>query len=313
MHGYIVTTHYNNYELIKKCLDLLFENCICNSIVTLFVNETTDPKVLNIRDEYIVKNTDIIKIDEKDNNNKIINTFDIIFKTFYIEDQIKNNGLTGTWNQGIKYILDNYPKTKIITIIGHDTFLNSTINKILEKAEKAYNKNILEYYGPLCRSNKNSDINLFQDSVQYTKYNHIPYLTGFFMTFPINSLITNKIDNDLYFDEKKYPFAGNEVEWYDRFKKKGGKAHLCTDCIIDHEHERSWLDIYNNINKLTSEQQKDILKYVSKYNIVKTETKFNWMDYAMANRDLRLRSEMEAINHYMTIGKQQNRPLRISY
>ena len=315
MHGYIITTHYNNYDTIKKSLDLIFENCICNSIVTLYVNETTDKKVLNIKSEYIDNKSDnTVKLDEKDIHGNIINTLNIKFETFYINDQIKNNGLTGTWNKGINYIINNYPNTKIITILGHDTFLNSSVTHIFKKAEEAQEKKKLEYFGPLCKSNKNTDINLFQDSEKYLNYSHIPYLTGFLMIFPINSLLKNKLKDNIYFDEFNYPFAGNEVEWYSRFKKIEGKAILCKECIIEHEHERSWLDIYNNINKMTQEQSNNIINYFSKYSYFKeTDVEFHWIDYKRANPDLRLKTEIDAINHYMTIGKMQNRPLRISY
>ena len=316
MHGYIVTTHYNNYNLIKKCLDLIFENCICDSIVTLFVNETTDSKVLNIKNEYFCDKkdkTDIIKIDEKDINNKIINTLNITFKTFYISDQLKNNGLTGTWNQGIEYIINNFPSTKIITILGHDTFLNSSFTQILKRAEKAYNKNKLEYYGPLYKFWNGKNDELWQDEKHYKK-NEFKFLIGSLLCIPINCIKLNKISDKEYFNNK-YPFGYNDIDWYNRFIKLGGNAIIVTDCIIEHKYNRSWISVDPRLNnKYIDSDNLSIVQVFDKFDNIKNfETDFNWLEYSMANRDLKIKSEIEAINHYMTIGKMQKRPLRISY
>ena len=42
------------------------------------------------------------------------------------------------------------------------------------------------------------------------------------MTFPKNSLIKNKltkVDNNNYFNAKKYPFGRNEIDWFKDFIK----------------------------------------------------------------------------------------------
>jgi len=118
MYGFIVTTHHNNYDIIKKCLDLLFKYIPDNSYVVLYVNETTCDKILNIKNDYLEYKFDCI----------------------YIDDQIKNGGLTGTWNKGIDYLLNlNDFKCKVITILGHDSFVNENISKILKLGLDAEN------------------------------------------------------------------------------------------------------------------------------------------------------------------------------
>ena len=52
MYGFVVTTHFNNYSIIKKCLDLLFDVIPNESFVILYVNETTCENVLNIKNDY---------------------------------------------------------------------------------------------------------------------------------------------------------------------------------------------------------------------------------------------------------------------
>ena len=279
MFGFIVTTHYNNYDIIKKCLDLLFGNIPENSFVVLYVNETKCDKVLNIIKEY---------------NNY---NFDVIF----IENQKKNNGLTGTWNQGINYLLNKSDfECKIITILGHDSFINKDIKYLLEAALESYNNNELKYFGPLCKSEKYTGINLWQDSKLHIK-NKLEYLTGFLMTFPVNSLIKNKLNKDYYFNEKRFPFAGNEVEWFERFKKIKGEAVLIKECIIDHEHNRSWLNIKNDDDEIFSK-----MYLANKID----ELEFDWKSYITKNPDLKTEgifNNITALNHYITIGKYQKR------
>lgn len=312
--AYIITTHHNNFETIEKCLDLLFENCRKDSIVLLYVNETTDKNVLNIKNIYKNKNKNFVEVEEEiqDNGHTKIIIKKIIFEVFYIDNQKYNNGLTGTWNMGINFIFNNYPKVNIISILGHDSYVNDTLCNILQRAEIAQKMNTLEYFGPLCRSKQNTNINLFQDFKLYKKYK-LEYLTGFFLTFPKNSLIknilstSNNYKRDFYFNEIKYPFAYNEIDWYNRFIKKGGKAILCTNCIVDHEHTRSWINIYNKINNNKSNQSIDKLDILKQ---VKNELQFNWMEYMSLNRDLKFKNEYEALNHYMSIGKIQNRKFK---
>lgn len=304
MYGFIVTTHYNNYETIKKCLDLLFDNIIHleSCFVVLYVNETNSEKVLNIKQEYQLKYEEL--------------PFDVI----YIEDQEKNGGLTGTWNQGIDYLINSDLEDfdcKVITILGHDTFVNDTLKYMLDSAMEAQEKKELKYFGPLCNSNKFTGLSLWQDSKQYKKYiinnsnNSFnfqikEYLTGFIMSIPVNSLLKNKKD-DMYFNHKKYPFAGNEVDWYYRFKNKGGIPILCTKCIIDHEHNRSWLDIEYKMRK--NMNNNEVFSQLFIKNKI-DELNFDWRSYILKNPDLRNKgifNEKTALDHYITIGKMQRR------
>jgi len=303
MFGYIITTHYNNYDLIIKSLDLLFENCLNNSIVVLYVNETTDDKVLNIKKEYCKENTNIVTVKE-DDKIKIIN-----FEIFYIENQIKNNGLTGTWNQGITYILKNYPQIPVITILGHDTFLNETINYIYKKALNAFTNNILEYYGPLYLSWEGKSDELWQDELNYKKYEQ-RFLIGSLLCFPINSLIKNMLPNGTFFDNS-YPFGYNDIDWYNRFIKIGGKAVIVPECLIDHKYCRTWVDIdprlKNLKDKYKTNNQNNILNLsvtslFNKYDTI-DRMKFDWILYSQKWRHLKFSNERQAYDHYMIKGR----------
>lgn len=308
MFGFIVTTHFNNYNIIQKCLNLLFENIPPNSVVLLYVNETTDKNVLNIKNDYC-NNDNLIIIDSLDINNNIQNTIKINFEVFYINNQLKNHGLTGTWNQGIKYLMDNYNHIKIITILGHDTYVNNSINYIYKKAYESYNNNKLEYFGPLYKNWNGKNDELWQDEIYYKNYNN-KFLIGSLLCIPINSLIKNKLSDGNFFNNN-YPFGYNDIDWYNRFIKIGGKATIITECIIDHKYNRSWIKQDPRLNKNLNyyiKNSNNIFDIFNKYNLIK-EKNFNWIQYLKKNRDLKFSNEIDAFNHYMSIGQFQKRPL----
>ena len=288
MLGFVVTTHHNNYSIIKKCLDLLINNIPINeSFIILYVNETSCPKVLNIKQEY-------------DNN---------ILDIVYINDQQKNNGLTGTWNQGINYLL-NLKKfnCKVITILGHDTYINKDIKYLLDAGINAYDNNILEYYGPLYKYFPGKNDELWQDEKFYKLYKN-KFLIGSLLTIPVNSLIKNKLNEKDYFNEISYPFGYNDIDWYNRFVKIGGSGKIITDCIIDHKYERTWIKYDRNLSFFN--KSFDLLSVEEIYNNKIQELNFNWIGYLKKNIDLRnigISNEKQALDHYMKIGRYQKRP-----
>ena len=300
MYGFILTTHFNNYNIIKKCLDLLFKNIPNNSFTILYVNETSCEKVLNIKNDYL---------SFKDN-------FDVI----YIDNQEINDGLTGTWNKGINYLLNkkNF-NCKVITILGHDTFINNDIKYLLSAALNAENNKKLEYFGPLYKNFIGKNDELWQDELYYKKYNN-KFIIGSLFTFPIHCLIKNRINENSYFDAKRYPFGYNDIDWYNRFVKIGGKAIILPECIIDHKYERSWVPYDKNLKKNSNNNinNKDKLYILNKSitskdyskNII-NEYNFNWISYLRKNSDLQkkgiIRTPKDAINHYLSIGRYQNR------
>ena len=330
MFGFIVTTHFNNYDTIKKCLDLLFNNIPEDSYIVLYVNETTCDKVKKIKDEYTESSNS-----NKDNGDNCDN-----FEVFYIDNQEANNGLTGTWNHGINYLLKLKETTnfecKVITILGHDTFINKDIKYLLEPALEAENKKELKYFGPLYKNFKGKDDELWQDELHYKKYTQ-KFIIGSLFTFPVNSLIQNKLRNNHYFDEIKFPFGYNDIDWYNRFIKIRGKPVLITNCIIDHKYQRTWVEYDRNIKKYRENNQvKKIEITKEKETNKKTETNekenncdseienlftfystkceeldFNWISYLNKNPDLKhkglITNPKQALDHYLTKGIYQNR------
>ena len=333
MFGFIVTTHFNNYEIIKKCLNLLFSNIPNESFIVLYVNETKCNKVLNIKNDFL----------------SLKDKFDII----YIDNQEKNGGLTGTWNQGINYLLNKKDfNCKVITILGHDTYVNKDIKYLLDSALDAENNKKLQYFGPLYKNYENKTDELWQDELYYKNYTK-KFIIGSLFTFPVHCLKKNKLNKNSFFDADRFPFGYNDIDWYNRFVKIGGNAIIIPQCIIDHKYERTWMaydkNIRNRINNGTSTNVKSTnvtstnvkSTNVTSTNVTSTsvnnvinenkanehivndneieklflvnkidELNFNWKNYLIKNRDLQnkgIRTQKDALNHYLTIGKHQNR------
>ena len=214
MDPIIITTHGNNGILVEQCIKSHMIFLPKNTLYFLFVNESKDPVTLSLNKKY--PNLEYI----------------------YIKDQHKNGGLTGTWNQGINKCLKK--NCDLICISNDDLIIDSSIHYIIQIANYT-SPNSLHYYGPVTNNpgpstlNKGQSLRHINTGVKLYNTN----LNGFFMVFPINSLLKNMYNHIDYFDPK-YPFDGAEVEWYNRFKKIGGKPILVSNTFIYHYKLQSW-------------------------------------------------------------------------
>ena len=268
----------------------------------MYVNETKCEKVLNIKNDYL--------------------SFKDKFDVIYIDNQEKNGGLTGTWNQGINYLLNKINfECKVITILGHDTYVNKSIKYLLDAALNSENNKKLHYFGPLYKNYKDKTDELWQDELHYKNYKNY-FIIGSLFTFPIHCLIKNKLNKDSFFNSDKYPFGYNDIDWYNRFIKIGGSSIIIPQCIIDHQYKRTWIQYDKNLrknnnldnnnldnnnldnNNLDNQIEKNFLQ-----NKI-SDIKFNWKNYLIKNIDLQnkgIKTEKEALDHYLTIGKYQKR------
>lgn len=163
-------------------------------------------------------------------------------ETFIIDNQTINGGLTANWNSGILECIKN--NCNIIILSNDDLFINKTINNIINEALTSFNNQTLEYFGPI---SNNPDHDITKKSQQFIAKDQLSkstiisphYLNGFFMVFPIHVLLKMKFDNT-YFFNPKFPFGGNETEWYERFKKKGGKSIVVQSTFVYHYKLKLW-------------------------------------------------------------------------
>lgn len=219
--GVVITTYKNNGVYIRQAMQCFFKYLPKNTYYALYINESEDPNLY----EFIssVDNIDI----------------------HIINDQQKNGGLTATWNHGIHKCFVN--NCEIIALSNDDILFDQSIVHIFEEAEKCKN-NEMKYYGPLSNnpgvsvSNKKNQYGLiYSDKEPYKcmRLGELYNINGFFMVFPKHVLIINKFDKENFFDPR-FPFGGNEVEWFKRFIEKEGIPIIVPRTFILHYKLHLW-------------------------------------------------------------------------
>tara|TARA_B100001093_G_C26821331_1_gene1012013 strand:- start:910 stop:2085 length:1176 start_codon:yes stop_codon:yes gene_type:complete len=212
--GVVVVTHGNNGILIRQCIYSFLQILPNDAYIVLYVNESNDPITLGLSDLFSE------------------------IKYVYVSDQHGNGGLTGAWNQGIQKCIDN--ECEIIVIANDDILIDPSLEHILNEAENCQ-QDTLAYYGPVSNNPGPKDLNRTQAHTNYGTGTYITHdnLNGFFMVFPLHSLLRNKFDDINYFDPM-YPFGGNETEWYNRFRAIGGTGYVVSDCLVYHYKLALW-------------------------------------------------------------------------
>tara|TARA_Y100000389_G_C17439236_1_gene507540 strand:- start:692 stop:2119 length:1428 start_codon:yes stop_codon:yes gene_type:complete len=215
--GIVITTYGDSGIFVDKLVESINHFIGDNKFIVIYINEKADELTFDLNKKY--------------NNIKLI----------FIKDQHKNNGLTGTWNQGIELCFKN--NCEIIILANNDTFITSDISFIIDEAINC-SLNELYYYGPV--TNNPGPNNEYQYSIgpldkptnTCIQNNKLCNLNGFFLVFPKHVLVKNKIGN-LYFDNN-FPFRENEVEWYNRFLKIGGLPKVVYKTFVYHYKLKKW-------------------------------------------------------------------------
>ena len=234
--GVIITTHSNNKEIIINCIESFIKNIPKSTYIVVYGNEVTDKKLVKKLSSY--KNIEFI----------------------LVKDQIKNFGLTGTWNQRIDKCFKN--DCKIIIISNHDIIVDDTLIHILKEVD-ACDKDKLQYYAPrplimkkvLRWQAKSANISANNILNHYKKYGTKKgnvfliknWLWGCFQVFPKHVLIKNKYNNKLYFNNKNM-FWHQEQSWFKRFSKKGGIGVYVPKTTIIHGSKGSYKNLIMNNN-----------------------------------------------------------------
>jgi len=222
--GIIVTTNYsdefrpNGLELINAFLYTLSQSIKHEIIVYLFNNESTNILALNFQ------NQPNIKIDYE-----------------YVQDQ-KKRGLTGTWNDGVnKAVRDN---CDVIVVCCDDILFNSTINDFVEiilSDEYRYNA----IFGPVTNgvlSHHQYRKEPGDKIIEFNDDHHV--LNGFCFGFKSEIADIFKYDEKHLFDPN-IKWGGNEEEFMNRVKSKGGKLVILEPCWVHHHKIRGWKKVQN--------------------------------------------------------------------
>ncbi len=216
--GVVITTNGYNGIFARQCIECYLRTLPKESYIILYINESEDPITLNLK-----------------------NIFPSI-EVIYVDNQKKEGGLTGTWNKGIDKCFEN--NCDIVIISNDDILFDNSISHICLEAAKLKDTEMI-YLGP--KSNKpGNESNKIQlglpedkNSILCTNNNKLWNINGFLMVMTKSVLNANKFNEKYYFNPE-YPFGGNETEWFDRFKKIGGKGKIVPRTYVYHYKLKRW-------------------------------------------------------------------------
>lgn len=216
--GVIITTFGSNVVYAKQCVLCFLRHVKYPRYVLLYVNGSDDPRLLNIKSE-LPGEVEVV-----------------------VSRTPAPGGLTWTWNDGIRKCLAQHCTT--IVLSNDDVIFDHSISNILHASETANASNV--YFGPV--SNKpGNDTNHSQLAkrpknkpvYKCTYKNRDHNLNGFFLVFPSMTLQHTMFDEDNFFNPK-YPFGGNETEWFKRFQSRGGKGMVVPATFVYHYKLQLW-------------------------------------------------------------------------
>lgn len=227
--GVVVTTYGQNGVYARQCIASYYR-CVPKDRYTLhvilYINEVTDDLTPTLTDVF----PDLTIV--------------------HIQDQAKNGGLTGTWNQGIDWCLDPARACDLVVLSNDDLFVMSTFVHMLDEASACHpNDDVQSYFGPITNNPGPSLLNQWQHGLAPVPHkptahlyaSQLRALNGFLMVFPSHVLRLNRYDGAHYFDPNK-PFGGNEVEWAERFfaKSRMYRAVVVPQTFVYHIKLQQW-------------------------------------------------------------------------
>lgn len=227
--GIVITYHNNASRFTVPCLDSVLEHTPEPRFILAFDNESTEKESKDLPAFYKEKDIRFIRID----------------------DQTKNGGLTGTWNQGIDLCIKN--NCDKIILLNYDTVVDESWKIFIKKI---VNNNVC--YGPASNKpgwnkagqNRTKEYSLKnKDSVKIGSI-----INGFCMGFTKKALVANKYNLENYFNSQ-FSFGGNEFEWQDRFRKKKGKSLVVEGCFVYHHGLCGWKDRVFIINQMLKDSK----------------------------------------------------------
>lgn len=225
--GVVVTTHGNNGVYVRRCIASFYRSVPTDRYdlhVVLYINEPTDALTPTLREEF--PQLTIVRI----------------------ADQDANGGLTGTWNQGIDWCFAAPRKCQLVVLSNDDLFVMSDFRHLLHEAEACRPDDPDRlYFGPVTNNPGPSVLNRWQLATQPEKTRSrlrtsvANLLNGFLMVFPAHVLRENRFDKTHYFDPSK-PFAGNELEWGERFFARSlhHRAVVVPHTFVYHTKLQQW-------------------------------------------------------------------------
>lgn len=168
------------------------------------------------------------------------------FSYKYVEDQFKNRGISGAWDDGTKLTINH--NCDLIINTNYDTEFNQTLFNFIEdvKCDLDNNKTV---YGPLTNSpgfqSKQFSYHFSSNKINDVKFTelsgvNVDCLNGFCFAYTkefVKSFTkNNKLFNDQAFDKSEFV----QRDW----KNLGAKIKISNNFYVLHNKQGSWRNLY---------------------------------------------------------------------
>ena len=222
--GAVVTTHGEYGVFARACVYSLMRFLPAPWYIVLIINCSADPE------------TRVLEHGLRRHPNVAV-----------IRQQRDEGGLTGTWNIGIGRC--KKANCDEVLLLNHDLYVDKSVAEMVEACRRTP-EGALRYYGPLTNAPGPERYNQIQvaggprDAEPFElrdldAQGRFAPVNGAAMAFPMRSLEANMFSPALYFDPS-CPYKGNEIEWFRRFRAKGGESWVVPRAYVHHYKFSAW-------------------------------------------------------------------------
>jgi hypothetical protein len=227
--GFIIVGHQsekyspNGNNFTRNCIESIISLNLSNVHISYIDNQSTDRMYPQ---------------------NEYVNKCEFSYK--YIEDQFKNNGISGAWEDGTKLTIEN--NCDLIINTNYDTEFNSSIYNFISDIENDIDMDIT-VYGPLTNepgfqlhqfSNEFDITKKDEKTFKYLPESAIDALNGFCFAytnkFSDNFSVDNRLFGSQHFDKSEFI----QRKW----KQLGAKIKISNNFFVFHDKQGSWRNLY---------------------------------------------------------------------
>ena len=227
--GFIIVGHQsekyspNGNNFTRNCIESIISLNLSNVHISYIDNQSTDR--MYPQNEYTCK---------------------CEFSYKYVEDQFKNNGISGAWDDGTKLTIEN--NCDLIINTNYDTKFNSSIFNFITDVENDIDSDIT-VYGPLTNqpgfqlkqlSYEFNGTKINKECFKYLSDSDIDSLNGFCFAYTkqfVNNFSTNnRLFGTQHFDKSEFI----QRKW----KQLGAKIKISNNLFVHHDKQRSWRNLY---------------------------------------------------------------------
>lgn len=220
-NGVVITTAIRA-EMARECIQRAIEHIPKPRTIVVIDNASKSPEIRNFKEEF---------------------GDEIIYHRF---ENDKDGGLTRCWNWGIEYCIQN--GCDVVLQMNDDIFIYHDVHKMFDAPRQE--PRALVMFGPVSNNPglDYTDQQLCPDQefakgeLEYEKIFDASEgcVNGFMFSCHANTYQTMKNTFGFYFDQRLYPWGGQEEDFGRKLRILGGFPAVIKTCWVYHEKFKDW-------------------------------------------------------------------------